>query len=161
MSIGTTIFLTQPKLTTEEYWLFLNSCRSIFGNWSLLEVTPMNWRGDEVLHECLLSDEGTAHSEDTVRVWIDLYRRNFSKKFGRSRKQIFWVIYIETKAGRTFLDYAIQQWIPLKAFQYFKECIVEDDAERIFLEPKTYKELVKHELQVADSTRCLRLIELS
>jgi len=115
----------------------------------------MNWRGDEILHECVVRDE-----KAKVGVWIDLYRRNVMRTFGRSRKKISWVIYIETKAGRSFLSHAIQIWVPLVAFQHFKGCVVEDDSERIFLDPKTYETQAKRELSASYPKTDLALVGL-
>jgi hypothetical protein len=121
----------------------------------------MNWRGDEILHECVIRNDKRKSDENRVAVSIDLYRRNFIKRFGRSRKKIFWVIYIETKAGRSFLSYALQKWIPLQAFKHFEECIVEDDSERIFLDHTTYEERAAHDLRTSCPPECLALIGLA
>jgi len=48
------------------------------------------------------------------------------------------MIYLETKAGRTFWDLAVQMMIPLKAFEVFSDIVVCVDPRRVFLHPEIY-----------------------
>jgi|SRR5688572_21459325 len=119
---------------------------------------------DDIVHDFVIMNRATKppHDENRVRVWGWLERREFMKKYGRSRRKMFWQIYIETKAGRSSLSLALQLLIPLQAFAFFtKPVVVADfDPEKVFLEPKTYKTYAMREIARAlgeDFLNTLRL----
>jgi len=107
----------------------------------------MDPNAKEILHECVLRDGENERDEKEVGVSIALLRRNFMKRFGRSRKRVFWNIYIETMAGRSFWSYAIQLYIPFAAFRSFPDCVVVTDSDKTFLEPKNFEAYVARELE--------------
>jgi len=86
VSIGISVFLTEANLLRDDYFAFLDSCTSIFGKWSLSEVSPMDPNAKEILHECVLRDGENERDEKEVGVSIALLRRNFmsdSEEVGR------------------------------------------------------------------------------
>ena len=132
----------------EDYFAFLDDCSSILGEWRIHEHASFNPNSDEVVHDCVLVDptDKYVNPKKNVSVWISLERRNFIKKYGRSRKKVYWAIYTETKAGRSLWDLAIQMLIPLKAFTRFPGAVVVVDPEKVFLHPKNYQSFVVSEL---------------
>jgi hypothetical protein len=148
MSFGITIFLPEKKLSMKDYSAFLDDCSSILGEWRVLEHSSFNLNSDEIVHDCVLLDPSEKYviQKKDVSVWVSLERRNFMKKYGRSRRKIYWAIYTETKAGRNFWSSAIQMLIPLKAFNHFPDIVVVADPETVFLHPRNYKDFVRREL---------------
>jgi hypothetical protein len=148
VSLGITIFLTEKKLSVEDYLAFLDDCSSILGEWQILEHASFNLNSNEIVHNCVLLDPTDKYSgqKKDVSVWVTLQKSDFTKKYGRSRRKIFWAINTETKAGRSFWDFVIQMLIPLKAFNRFPDIIVVVDGEKVFLHPKNYKSFVVDEL---------------
>ena len=148
MSFGITIFLPEKRLSMEDYFTFLEVCSSILGDWRILEHASFNLNSDEEVHDCVLLDPTDKYSgqKKGVVVWVTLERRNFIKKYGRGRRKVYWAIYTETKAGRSFWSSVIQFLIPLKAFNHFPDIIVVVDPEKVFLHPKNYKDFVANEL---------------
>lgn len=148
MGFGIAIFLSEKKFSTKEYSAFVEDCSFILGTWHIHEISPFNLNADEIVHEWVLLDptDRYAPPKKDVRVWVDLERENFVRKYGRSRRKIFWKIYVETKAGRNIWSLAIQLLIPLKAFAHFPEIVVVVDPESVFLHPKNYESFIEGEL---------------
>jgi hypothetical protein len=148
MSFGIAIFLSEKSIPTKEYSAFVDDCSSILGTWHIHELSPFNLNADEEVHEWALLDSTNRYSvpKKDVHVWVSLERDNFIKKYGRSRRKVFWKIYVETKAGRNIWSLAIQLLIPLRAFEHFPNIIVVADPDRVFLHPKNYESFVKEEL---------------
>jgi hypothetical protein len=148
MSFGITIFLSQKKISKKDYLPFLDECSSILGEWLIHEIAAFNLNAAEEVHDCVLLDHTQKFTNHTknVSVWVSLERRDFIRKYGRSRRKIHWAIYTETKAGRSFWSLVIQMLIALKAFEHFSDIIVVVDPEKVFLHPKNYKSFVVNEL---------------
>jgi hypothetical protein len=97
---------------------------------------------------CSCTPTNHCRDEPPERVWVSLERREFAKKYGRSRRKIFWQIYTETKAGRGSQSLALQFLMPLQAFASFADpaVLVEFVPERVFLERKNYETFAKREI---------------
>jgi hypothetical protein len=153
MGFGIAILLSEKKLPTERYLSFVNACASIFGDWNINEVAPLNLNADEIVHDFAIVAVKTRPipNETPERVWVTLERREFSKKYGRGRRKIFWQIYTETKAGRGPQSLALQFLIPLQAFTLFTDpvVLVELVPEKVFLERKNYETFAKREIALA------------
>jgi hypothetical protein len=146
MSFGIAILLSEKKLPTESYLSFVNGCTSIFGDWDINELAPLKLNADETVHDFAIVTG--ASNETREQVWVTLERREFTKKYGRGHRKIFWQIYTETKAGRGPQSLALQFLIPLQAFTSFAEpvVLVEFDTEKVFLEQKNYETFAKREI---------------
>jgi hypothetical protein len=112
----------------------------------------------------VLIDEPKKYSKSKkdISVWVSLLKQHFSKQYGRSRRQIHWQVYIETKAGRSIWSYAVQIMIPLNAFAAYRDIIVVVEPERIFLEPQNYRDFATKELIASlgeDALRETKLID--
>lgn len=148
MSITISILLPEKKLTRDVYLKFLSQCASVKGEWEIYELDPFNLNLDEV-HDCVLRERENERSQSkkSLNVYVTLYRNEFSRKYGRSRRKFYWRINTETKLGRSLLDYTIQLAVPLKAFNAFKDVVVLAEGDRkAFFEPKTYTEFAKRSL---------------
>ena len=145
MGFGIAILLSDKKLPTESYLSFVNACSSLFGHWDINELAPINLNA-ETVHDFTIVTGTT--NETRQQVWVTLERREFTKKFGQGRRQIFWQIYIETKAGRGPQSLALQFLLPLRAFRSFVDpvVLVEFDPERVFLERNNYEAFAKREI---------------
>jgi hypothetical protein len=123
---------------------------SIFGDWDINELAPLNLNADEIVHNfAVVTATAKPMSNEThERVWVTLERREFTKKYGRGRRTIFWQIYTETKAGRGSQSLALQFLIPLQAFTFFADpvVLVEFDPEKVFLERNNYETFAKREI---------------
>ena len=150
MSFGIVILLSDKKLPTERYLSFVNACTSMFGDWDIDELAPLNLNADEIVHSFAIVTATAKPMPDETRerVWVTLERREFTKKYGRGRRKIFWQIYTETKAGRGPQSLALQFLIPLQAFASFADpvVLVEFVPERVFLERKNYETFAKREI---------------
>jgi hypothetical protein len=153
MGIGIAVLLSEKRLPTEKYFAFVNACTSIIGDVVINELQPLNLNADDIVHDYVIMNRAAKlrHDESRVRVLGWLERREFMKKYGRSRRKIFWQIYIETKAGRSSLSLALQLLIPLQAFTFFTEpvVVVDFDPEKVFLERKTYKMYAARQIALA------------
>ncbi len=149
MGFGIAILLSEKKLPTERYVSFVNACTSIFGNWDIDELAPLNLNANETVHDFAIVTGTT--DETRERVWVTLERREFMKKYGRGRRKIFWQIYTETKAGRGPQSLALQFLIPLQAFAFFADpvVLVEFDSEKVFVERNNYEAFAKREIALA------------
>jgi hypothetical protein len=54
MGFGIVILLSDKKLPTERYVSFVNACTSIFGDWDIDELAPLNLNADETVHDFVL-----------------------------------------------------------------------------------------------------------
>ena len=149
MGFGIAILLSDRKLPTERYLSFVNACTSILGDWDIDELAPLSLNADGIVHDFAIVS-GTSN-ENRERVWVTLERREFIKKYGRSRRKIFWQIYTETKEGRGSQSLALQFLIPLQAFASFADpvVLVEFVPEKVFLERKNYEPFAKREIALA------------
>jgi hypothetical protein len=145
MGFGIAILLTEKKLPTERYLAFVNACTSLLGEAVLNETEPLNLNAIDSVHWFSLGI-GT-HD----RVWVSLDRREFAKKYGRSRCKFFWQIYLETKAGRDPESLALQFLIPLQAFDFFEDpvVLVELNPEKVFLERRNYATFAERHIALA------------
>jgi hypothetical protein len=149
MGFGVHILLTEKKLSAKVYNAFVEDCSSVLGEWRVHELSPFDLNAAEIVHDWVLLDptDERAGAGKGVRVFVSLIRNTHTKKYGRSRMEVFWEIYIETKAGRDIWSLAIQLMIPLIAFERFPDVIVVADPERTFLHPKNYQSFIMGELE--------------
>jgi hypothetical protein len=142
MSFGIAILLSEKKLPIDKYRAFVDACTCTIGEWNLHQVEPLNLNAPETIHDFSLAN-GT-HD----RVWVNLERREFIRKYGRGRRKIFWQIYLETKAGRDAKSLALQFLIPVHAFTFFENpvVVVEFIPEKVFLERKNYEMFAQRQI---------------
>jgi|SRR5215831_19058342 len=145
MSFGIAILLSERKLPTEQYSAFVEACTTLSGVWVVNDYESFNLNATEIVHCFSLTNKNGGC------VWVSLERREFTKKYGRSRRKISWQIYLETKAGRDDESIALQFLIPLQAFQVFDSpvVLVELDPEKVFLERKNYLTFVQRQIALA------------
>lgn len=145
MGFGIAILLSERKLPTQEYLAFIDACTSLNGTWVIHENEPLNLNANESIHSFSLRNKTGGC------VWVSLERREFTKKYGRSRRKISWQIYLETKAGRDDESLALQFIIPLQAFLFFDSpvVLVELIPERVFLERKNYLTFAQRQIALA------------
>jgi hypothetical protein len=157
MGFGIAILLSDEKLPIERYFAFVESCTSIFAEWSFEETETLNLNAMEGVHGFSVSNESRE------RVWVNLDRREFIKKYGRSRRKIFWQIYLETNAGRGPESLALQFLIPWQAFLFFADpvVLVEFTPEKVFLERKNYEAFAKREIALACGEEFLNNLALN
>src|SRR6185503_2451187 len=118
MGFGIAILLSEKKLSIDKYRAFVDACTCTIGKWILHELEPLNLNASETVHDFSLANG--AHD----RVWVNIDRREFMRKYGRSRRKIFWQIYLETKAGRDAESLALQFLIPVHGFTFFENPVV-------------------------------------
>jgi hypothetical protein len=98
MSFGIAILLSEKKLPTDSYLAFVDSCASVVANRHIDETSRVDPNA-ETVHDFVGANGGAHHNgERGAGVFVTLERREFTKKYGRSRRKIFWQIYTETKA---------------------------------------------------------------
>lgn len=164
MGFDIAILLSDKKLPTERYLSSVNACTSIFGDWEIDELAPLKLNADETVHDFAIVTATTKPMPNETReqVWVTLERREFTKKYGRGRRKIFWQIYTETKAGRGPQSLALQFLIPLQAFTSFADpvVLVEFDPEKVFLERNNYETFAKREIAGACGQEFLNSLAL-
>ena len=145
MGFGIAILLSDRKLLTEQYSAFVEACTTLAGAWVIHEDEPFNLNAPEIVHSFSLTNNNRGC------VWVSLERREFAKKYGRSRRDISWQIYLETKAGRAEESVALQFLIPLQAFLFFNNpvVLVELIPEKLFLERKNYLTFAQRQIALA------------
>ena len=148
MGFGVTVLLPEKTIPLKEYLAFVDDCSHVLGRWLIHEIAPIDPNAGDIVHAWVLldpTDQRTARRKG-VKVWVSLIRDHSVKRYGRSRREIFWKIYTETKAGRNIWSLALQLLIPLKAFNHFPDVVVVVDPERVFLHRKNYEGFVAGEL---------------
>jgi hypothetical protein len=145
MGFRIAILLSERKLPTEQYLAFVDACASLMGAWIIHEDEPLNLNANEIVHSFSVTNKNGGC------VWVTLERREFTKKYGRSRRKICWQIYLETKAGRAEESVALQFLIPLQAFIFFDSpvVLVELIPEKVFLERKNYLTFAQRQIALA------------
>ena len=128
MSYDVGVYFGRGAFPEQAYGAFVASSLRLLGNWTSSESYGFNLRSVGKLHEYRITNalaEGLWDIENDVSVWVSLHR-NRQELCDPPLREFQYLVSVETGAGRSSLSMLIQLLVPLTAFDYFGDVLVED-----------------------------------